>query len=57
MGLVKGIQGLLFQMAKVSQLWLLRTWGPMKPGWLAVINHYKAKKKEPKLLEHPGGCG
>lgn len=57
MGLVKGIQGLLFQMAKVSQLWLLWTWGPMKPGWLAVINHYKAKKKEPKLLEHPGGCG
>lgn len=29
----------------------------MKPGGLAVINHCKAAEKEPKLLEHPGGCG
>ena len=47
----------MFEMAKISQLWLLWKWGPMKPGWLVVINHYKAAEKEPKLLEHPGGCG
>lgn len=44
-------------MAKISKLWLLWKWGPMKPGWLVVINHYKAAEKEPKMLEHPGGCG